>query len=127
MAGYGIYEFLERETSITLGASETTQITAPFKISAADSLFMLIRVTASAVTLNTAITAKLQHSWDGGTTWAETGSDDQVSITGNGTFEIAHNHENTNSQQLYPLARVVITTGITDAVTADSVLITRRS
>ena len=76
--------------------------------------------------MTSAVTANLQHSWDGGTTWEDIGSGAQVSITGNDSYQIEHDYAAANTTLAWPLARVVITTGASDAATVDAVYVTRR-
>lgn len=125
--GFSVRDYLLQGSSVTLGASETdTVVSFNFPMSAEDSKFCLIRLDTSAVTVTNAVTANLQHSWDGGTTWEDVGSDSQVSITGNASYQIRHLHTNSNATETWPLARVVITTGASDACTVDAVYVSRR-
>jgi hypothetical protein len=125
--GYSQRDMLLRGAQVAVGASETdTVVTNTFAMSPEDSKFCLIRIVCTSVTVTNAISAELEHSWDGGTTWLTLGTDDDVSISGNGTFEIEHNHENTNSQLTWPLCRVTVTSGVSDAVDVDAVYVTRR-
>jgi hypothetical protein len=118
---------LKKGAAQTLGASETdTVVTKDFRLSGEDSKFLLIRLDTSSVTVATAVTANLQHSWDGGTTWEDLGSGSQVSITGNDSYQIEHDYAAANTSLAWPLARVVVSTGSGDAATVDAVYVSRR-
>lgn len=125
--GHSSRDFLLPSGAVTLGASETdTVVSSVFAMSAEDSKHCLIRLDTSSVTVTNAVTANLQHSWDGGTTWEDVGSDSQVSITGNASYQISHEHTATNSTATWPIARVVVSTGVSDACTVDAVYVSRR-
>lgn len=113
-----------------LGASETaTVVSREFRISAADSLNFRMAIKVSTVTVAAAVTAKLQHSWNGGTTWAAVGNRAQVAITADGVFEISLVATDTSDAAqlpLYPLARLVCDTGGGDAVTFDEIWVVHR-
>ena len=125
MAGYTIKDRLINTTAIAVGASETdTVLTSEFKISHEDSMALLVRLDTSAVTVTNAITAKLQSSFNGGTTWVDSNT---VSITGNDSYQIEINaYQGTPDVILWTLARVVITSGVSDAATVDNVYVTTR-
>lgn len=103
-----------------VAASQTDlAITKEFNITAGGSKNIVIAIKASAVTVAAAITAKLQTGVDG-----EYFDSKTVSITGNGTFFIKLNIEVAGDQTYLPLlstGRVVVTTGLGDAVTIDKV------
>lgn len=125
--GYTVEDMLLPSGAVTLGASETdTAVTKVFKLSGEDSKFLLIRLDTSSVTVTNAVTANLQHSWDGGTTWEDLGSGSQVSIAGNASYQIEHDYAASNTSLAWPLARVVVTTGVGDAATVDAVYVSRR-
>lgn len=125
--GYVVEDVVKNGASVVLGASETdTVVSNTIRMSAEDSKFMLIRLAVDTTTVATGITANLQHSWDGGTTWEDLGSGAQVSITGDGTFQIEHDYAASNNSLAWPLARVVVSTGAGDAATVDNVYISRR-
>lgn len=125
--GHSIRNYLLNGSAVTLGASETdTPVTTTFAMSAEDSKYCLIRIDTSSVTVTNAVTANLQHSWDGGTTWEDLGSGSQVSITGNDSYQIEHDYAAANTSLTWPLARVVVSTGVSDACTVDAVYVSRR-
>lgn len=125
--GNSVRNYLKVSGAVTLGASETdTVVSETFAMSAEDSKFCLVRLDTSSVTVTNAVTANLQHSWDGGTTWEDIGTDSQVAIAGNNTYQITHDSTSTNSTISWPLARVVVTTGVGDACTVDAVYVSRR-
>lgn len=125
--GYTVDNVLLRGSAVTLGASETdTVVSNSFNLSGEDSKFFLVRLDTSSVTVTNAVTANLQHSWDGGTTWEDLGSGSQVSITGNNSYQIEHDYAASNTSLAWPLARIVVTTGVSDACTVDAVYISRR-
>ena len=124
---YGVDNMVPARGAITLGASETdTVVSEVFDMSNEDSKYSLIRLDTSSVTVTNAVTANLQHSWDGGTTWEDIGSGVQVSITGNNTYQMELDYSAANSSLAWPLARVVVTTGVGDACTVDAVYVSRR-
>lgn len=128
--GYSLRDVLLNGSSVTLGASETdTVVSNTFSLSAADSLEFKVRIKTSSTTVTTAITANLQHQWEESEGFADVGNQAQVSITGDGWFEFKMSvHNSTDEAQLpiAPLGRVVVSSGTSDAVTIDKVLITRR-
>lgn len=103
-----------------IGASVTNQaISKPFPITAGGALHLVVAIKASAVTVGTAITAKLQTGVDGIFADSKT-----ASIAGNGVVYIKLSAETAGDQTYLPLlavGQVVITTGSGDAVTIDSV------
>lgn len=124
MAGYQVKNYLLNGAAQSVGASATAQAVTPtFTITAGDSKNLLVKVVASGVTSTTGITAKLQDSFDGGTTWEDAG---EVDITTDGNFEIEHDAGEATTGVLWNLGRVVATTGTGDAVTVDAVYVSRR-
>ena len=124
MAGYLSRDLLINKTQIAVGASETnTPITVPFRASSEDSMAMIVNVVCTSVTGTNAITANLQDSYDGGTTWADVKT---VAISGNGTFEIEVNAHDGSDTIMHPLLRVTVDSGVSDAVDVDNVWVTRR-
>ena len=124
MAGYTSRDLLTNGTSIVVGASETnTVVTNTFKISDADAKTMLVKIEAITVTSATAITANLQDSWDGGTTWADVKT---VAIAADGAVEIEVNTLDGGDTLMWPLGRVTIDSGSGDAATITNVFVTRR-
>jgi hypothetical protein len=125
--GYSARNYLKKGATITLGASETdTVVSEVFRVSAGDSLYLNVYLTADNTTVATGITANLQHSYDGGTTWLDVGSNSQVSITGDADFQIKHKFDETNDQVMWPMGRVVVSTGAGDAADITAVRVTRR-
>ena len=104
-----------------VGESVTAQaVSNEFRINAEDSLNFRMSILTTTSTVAVGITAKLQHSWDGGATWFAVGSRAQVAITGDDSFEISLVVTDTSDAAqlpLYPLGRLVIDTGAGDAVT----------
>ena len=109
--------------SITVGASATkTPVSNEFAIT--NPTRLLAYITASGVTVTTAISAILQTK-SGSASWQDS---KPVSITTNGTFTIKLLDTIAGDQTYLPLGqrcRLVITTGTGDAVTVDAVTITR--
>lgn len=103
-----------------VGASATnTPISKEYRVTSWGALRQQIAVKASAVTLAVAITAKLQTSIDGGTTWVDSKT---VAVTANGVFYIKLLETVAGDQTYLPLlntARVVLTTGAGDTATID--------
>lgn len=111
------------DPNITLGASETnTVVSKLFPITQLGSRNLRIKVTAASSTVATGITAKLQHAPSYDDTFVTTTK--SVSITGNGDFYLTLNVEVSGDQAempLMPIGRVVVTTGVGDAVTITAV------
>lgn len=125
--GYTVENVLKGGAAVTLGASETdTVVSETIRMSAEDSKCMLVRLDTSSSTVATGITANLQHSWDGGTTWEDIGSGVQVSLTGDATYQMELEHTAANTTLAWPLCRVVVSSGSGDAITVDAVYVTRR-
>ncbi len=124
MAGYASEDLLINKTQIAVGASETnTVITNPFRASHEDSMAMMVNVVCTSVSVTNAITANLQDSIDGGTTWADVKT---VTISADGTFEIEVNAWDGGDTIMHPLLRVTVDSGASDAVDVDNVWVTRR-
>lgn len=128
--GYKTKNYIKRGQSVVVGASETdTIVTDPWSVSSQDSLYTLIKLKCTTVTVAAAITAKLQHSWDGGTTWEAVGNRAQVTVTADGVFLISVISTDTSDAAqlpLWPLARLTLTTGAGDAATVTEVWVSRR-
>ena len=124
MAGYASEDLLINKTQVAVGASETdTLIANPFRASAEDSMALMVNVVCTSVTVTNAITANLQDSIDGGTTWADVKT---VAIAGNGTVEIEVNAWDGGDTIMHPLLRVTVDSGVGDAVDVDNVWVTLR-
>jgi hypothetical protein len=114
----------------SVGASATNQaITKSFAVSDQDSRTISIDIKYSTATVATGITAKLQSSFDNGTTWIDSAT---VAITaGSNTYksivlDIAKAADQTYLP-LRPLARVVVSSGAGDSATITSVMVSRRT
>jgi hypothetical protein len=119
MAGYVTREVLLNGSSVVLGASETnTVVSENHRIGCELKDHQMVAISAASVTAGAGITAKLQHSWDGGSTFIDVTSA-SVAITADGVFHIA------TQTQLYPIQRVVVTTGAGSAATINSVVMLR--
>lgn len=105
-----------------IGATVTdSAISEPFPITADGALHMLIGIKLSAITDTTGLTAKLQTSIDGGTTWQDSKT---AALEATGWTFIRLMVEDADDQQYLPLGvtgRVVITTGADDAATVSAV------
>lgn len=122
MSGHRVDNVLLRQAAQAVGASATDQVVSSnFPITAEDSKMMKIMVAVTGK--SGTVTAKLQDSHDGGTTWGDAGS---VSVTADGNFEINHNIYDGTTATLWPLGRVVITTSTTSGATITAVRVTRR-
>ncbi len=126
-SGYLTKNYLQNGTAVVIGASETdTVVASSIARAAEDSMVTVVAVTSSAVTSTTGITATIQSSFDGGTTWED--SDDAsaaVAIAANGTIYLYH-FADASTKPLGPVARVAVTSGASDAATIDSVYVSRR-
>lgn len=105
-----------------VGASATdTAVSENWTPTYLDCERLLVAVKASSVTASTGITAMVEQSPDGGTTWADSKSAG-VAISGNGWIYIRVNPQTSgDTVPLAPLLRVTVTTGSGDAVTVDDV------
>lgn len=120
--GYNVKEAILYGTSVSCSESSTTPITEVFKMSGADSKNFLMRITVSAITVGTAISVVLQDSPDG-INWSTVKS---TSISATTRYEQEVNLFNGTDTAMWPLARIVVTTGSGDSATISSCLITRR-
>ena len=110
-------------------ANATAAVTAPFGMSTQDSLYFLCKVVVASVTAGSGITAKLQESYDG-STWEDVGNRAQVSVTGNGAFEISMIATDTSDAAqlpIWPLCRVAVTAASDATATVTEVWVSRRS
>lgn len=125
MSGHRVNDVLLRQTPVAVGASETDGVVVSnnITISAGDSKLMKVMVTVEDFVAEGTVTAKLQDSFDGGTTWQDAGS---VSITDDGNFEINHNIYDGQTAPLWTLGRVIVTTAASSGVTVTAVRVTRR-
>lgn len=107
-------------SSQVVGASTTNQpISKEYRVTSWGALRHVVAIKCSAVTVAAAITAKLQTSVDGGTTWVDSKT---VAVTTNGVFYIKLLSDLAGDQTYLPLlntARVVLTTGAGDTATID--------
>ncbi len=85
--GYRFKDFVVRGSAPTV-ANATADVSNVIPVSSQDSLYINVRVVVSSVTAGSGIVAYLYDSFDG-STWEAVGSRGQVSITGDGTFEMA--------------------------------------
>ncbi len=120
--------------SQTVGASATdTPVSAPFNITARSSLEGLrVDLAVSSATATTGITAKLQHSYDGGTTWDDVDATiAKVAVTTTASalrFSIPLNARDSTDSPVFPLrplGRVVVSSGLSDTVTITDVRVTQ--
>lgn len=106
--------------SQVVGASQTnTVISKPYRVTSWGAIRHAIAVKCSAVTVAAGITAKLQTSVDGGTTWVDSKT---VAVTTNGVVYIKLLSDTAGDQTYLPLlnsAQVVLTTGAGDTATID--------
>ena len=110
-------EELLNKTQVAVGASETNTVISEI-FSIMDPLTILIDIVCTSVTVTNGITAKLQVS-SGNDEWEDSKT---VSITGNDTFTIDTNiTDDAANLPLRPLGRVVVTSGVADAVDVDGV------
>jgi hypothetical protein len=111
--------------AIAIGASVTNQVVSEeHAITASGSLRLRVDIKASGVTSTTAISAKLQMA--GGTgTWADmAGANASATITADGEYSITQLVERSADQPNMPIKskiRVVVSTGVDDEVTIDSI------
>jgi hypothetical protein len=103
-----------------IGASETNlPISEEFGLTAGGACTLVVAIKASGVTVTNGITAKLQTRVNSNYDWVDSKT---ASITTNGAVFIKLLSETADDQEFLPLlasARVVISTGVSDAVTID--------
>lgn len=123
MAAYQFKSVLLANTAVAVGASASnTPVSEVFRPAVVDALNGVIAVTSTGVTSTTGITAKLQQSADGSTYTDVTGV--SATITAAGISRLSWNVQDTAQQAALPLLpylRVVVTTGLGDAVTVSEV------
>lgn len=99
-------------------------ISENFQINDAGRLNILIAIVTGDVTVGTAITAKLQTSLDGGTTWKDAKTVTLAADTT--TYDISLNVQVTGDQTylpLRPLGRIVVSTGSGDTSNVTAVYV----
>lgn len=115
--------YVKRGNSV--GASATNEpVSLAFGINSFQAKNFLAAIVAEGVTSATAITAKLQHSYDDGQTFVDVGDQAQATITGDGVFYIRANIEVAAAAAqlpLFPTVRVVVSSGAGDAATVSAV------
>lgn len=121
---YSPVESILKTTGITVGASETnTVISQSVGLSAQGSRNVRVDFKVSSTTVATGITAKLQYRSI--ETWTDlAGANASVSITADGEYSLTQCIERSADQPNMPLKkqlRLVITTGVGDTVTVDTV------
>lgn len=118
MNGWSAQDYALGSTVVGASASNSP-VTKEFPITAGGALNMVIAIDASAVTVGTGITAKLQTAI--GSTWQDSKT---VAIAANGRVYIKLNIEVAGDQTFLPSlnkGRVVITSGAGDTATVASV------
>jgi hypothetical protein len=118
---------ITNSSGVTVGASATVAVTKEVRVTPGGANEALrVDVVCSSVTASSGITAKLQQDIAG--TWTDvTGL--SVAVTGNGTFSFLMNARSTaagyfSSLPLSNKVRLVMATGVGDAVTVDAAYIT---
>lgn len=105
-----------------VGASATNSpVSKEYRVTFSGSIYHVIAAKFSSVTVGTGITAKLQTSPDGGTTWVDSKT---VAVTTNGYAYIKLAINIAGDQTYLPLlnvARIVLTTGAGDTATVDAI------
>lgn len=126
MAGYSTRNVTKDSAAQVVGASVTAQaVTNIFNMSSEDAKYFRAVLEVSGVTVGAGITASLQHTYKKTATFKELSPAISVSITGNGEFELEFDVSEANNKPTWPLAQIVITTGVGSAITVDNVIITR--
>lgn len=127
MAAINMY--LPRLLDSTVGASETDLPITNFSADFESALNFRADIVCSSVTVAAGITAKLQHRTSGSSYEDLNSANASVSITGDGVFSIVLHVQRAADQADLPLrqqCRIVMTTGLGDAVTIDKVVIQQR-
>ena len=120
--GFIVKDVILNGASVSCLASSTTPITEVLRVSGADSFNQLVRVTVSAITVTNAIAVVLQDSPDG-SVWSTVKT---TALSATAKYELELNVQNGSDTAMWPLMRVVVTTGVGDTATISSCLITRR-
>lgn len=118
---------VKRPGTVSIGASETnTVISTIFTLNRyqANEAFKAA-VVCSSVTETTGFTFKLQHSYDGGSTWADVGNQFQGTLsTGVATIRGVVNDATDAAQMpIWPVCRIVVSSGSSDALTVDNIYV----
>lgn len=124
MAGYRTNNSIRTGASISCAASSTTVIRDPFKVSEHDAMNILVAVAFTSVSVTNAITLKLQDSHDGGTTWADVQTQ---AVSADTTYEVENNMTAGTDTMMWPLARIVVVTGVGDTCDVDACYVTERT
>lgn len=126
--GYIVKDLLLRGAEVTV-ANATTVVSSEFNPGAEGSLNLLVKVVADTVTAGSGVTAKLQESYDGGNTWEDVGNRAEVSVTGDGAFEISLISTDTSDAAqlpLWPKCRVAVTAASDATATVTHVYVALR-
>lgn len=111
---------LLNETSVVIGASETNTVVSE-NVMIRDGKHLLVEVTAASGTYVTGITLKVQDSVDG-TNWNDSKTA-AISADGQVAIKIAPTTDDAAHLPIRPLVRVVVSSGVGDAVTISKVFI----
>lgn len=114
-------------STVTIGASETdTVISSVFTLNEYQaSKAFHAAVKCSSITETTGFTFNLQHSYDGGTTWADVGNQLQATLSaGVATFRAIIEDSSDQAQMpIWPVCRFVVSSGSSDALTVDNIYV----
>jgi hypothetical protein len=126
---HSIEDVLLKGTSQVV-ANATAAVSKPFRMSSSDSMLFKCAVKASAVTAGGGISTFLQHSWDGGTTWATVDATAAgVAITTAATVQFTLNGYLAGDAAVtpvWPWCRIAVTAASDATCSIDNVWITRR-
>jgi len=117
---------------LTVAAAQTNQVVSKvYHVSDRDSVCYSVDIIYSDAVVAVAITAKVQSSPDGGTTWIDAKTVALTAATATATRKtISADINIAGDQALLPLrslARVVVTTGAGDSITIDSIWVSCRT
>lgn len=124
MRAKSLNQIINGAKTVTMTANATTPLTSAMELTFEETLSLKVAATFTGVTVVGAITLKLQHSYDGGTSWLDAQS---VAVTSSTTFSVSNN-ANGSDPALWPMVRVVlVSTNASDAAVCSAVWVSRAS
>lgn len=129
MSSFIFVERIKDKASQSVLASATTPVTSSFPMSDLDAKDISVVVKYDDAAVTNGITAVIQTSHDGGTTWTSHTSVVITAATATETRKYLHMNEvvSTTDFPLFSRGRIAIVTGVGDTATIDSVYVSRRT
>lgn len=124
--GFGVLPILKQGATQAVAQNQTKQVVSgeATPCSAGDTEITQVFLTLSSTVVATSVTAYLEDTHDGGTTWNTVAS---ASISNGATSaEIVHNIHDGAADPMWPVCRVSITTGAGDSLNVTACRISRR-